>query len=137
MLGPEEADDVTQDIFVRAWQKLGLFRGDAAFGTWLYRVGINVILGRRAALAKQRERFIDAAEGAIDGTRAPRTTPVLAIDFERALERLPDGAREVFVLFDVEGYKHHEVADMLGITQGTSKSQLHRARMLLREHLDR
>lgn len=137
MLGPGDADDVTQDIFVRAWQKIGLFRGNSAFGTWLYRVGINVILGRRTALAKRRERFVRPAEHMIEDLPAPRASPGLAVDFERVIERLPAGAREVFVLFDVEGYKHQEIARMLGITPGTSKSQLHRARMLLREHLDR
>lgn len=136
MIGADEADDATQDVFVRAWQKLDTFRGDAAFGTWLHRVAINVILRRRARLGKRRERYrhdpvrVDRASGG-------RARPDLRVDLEAAIERLPDGAREVFVLYDVEGYRHREIADMLGVTPGTSKSQLHRARMLLREQLNR
>lgn len=134
MLGPEEADEVTQDAFVRAWTKLDGFRGDAAFGTWLYRLALNVILARRAELAKARKRFVDEEHvGEIARTGGPR--PDLGVDVGRALERLPDGAREVLVLHDVEGYKHEEIAVLLGINAGTSKSQLHRARMLMRTHL--
>ena len=134
MLGAEEADEVTQDAFVRAWTKLDGFRGEAAFGTWLYRLALNVILGRRAELGKVRRRFAPEA----DLSELPRSgepRPDLRVDFARAMERLPDGAREVMVLHDVEGYKHEEIAVMLGINAGTSKSQLHRARMLMRAHL--
>lgn len=134
MAGPDEADDLTQAIFVRAWRKLGTFRGEAAFGTWLTRLGINVILARRATLGSERQRF-DPAEGAAERLAGRPASPELAIDFEAAIARLPAGARQVFVLHDVEGYKHEEIAAMLGITTGTSKAQLHRARMKLREHL--
>ena len=134
MLGAEEADEVTQDAFVRAWTKLGGFRGEAAFGTWLYRLALNVILGRRAELGKARRRFAADTELA-DLPRPGEPRPELRVDFARAMARLPDGAREVLVLHDVEGYKHEEIAVMLGINPGTSKSQLHRARMLLRAHL--
>ncbi len=135
MLGPDHAEEVTQDAFVRAWEKVSTFRGDAAFGTWLYRLAVNVILGRRGELARRRARLSED-ERALHATPAARETPALRVAFEAALERLPDGAREVFVLHDVEGYKHEEIAGMLGVSAGTSKSQLHRARMLLRAHLD-
>jgi len=135
MLGSHEADEVTQDVFVRTWQKLGTFRGDAAFTTWLHRLAVNVVIERRRSYAIQRERISDD-ELAIE--RAAVTPPRrgdLAVDFEQALASLPDGAREVFVLHDVEGYKHREIAVLLDITSGTSKRQLHRARLLLRKRL--
>lgn len=133
MIGPEEADDVTQRSFVRAWEKLVQFRGEARFGTWLYQVALSVILRRRSKLGRRRER--DAGSDALQQLSGRRSRPDLAIDLESAMQELPAGAREVFVLHDVEGYKHREVAEMLDVTEGTSKSQLHRARMLLREHL--
>jgi RNA polymerase sigma-70 factor, ECF subfamily len=137
--GDEEAADATQEVFVRTWQKLGLFRGDSAFGTWLHRVAINVILARRTTLATRSKRFGEG-EGLEDVHLVASTkadTPELRLDFEVALKQLPGGAREVFVLHDVEGYKHEEIAGMLGVSVGTSKSQLHRARMTLRKHLER
>ncbi len=133
MIGDDEADEVTQDVFVRAWEKLRTFRGEAAFGTWLHRLAVNLILARRGALAVRRGR--DGGCDALDTLPGRSVTPELKMDFERAIRHLPDGARQVFVLFDVEGYRHEEIAGMLGITAGTSKSQLHRARMILREHL--
>lgn len=134
MLGAEHADELTQDVFVRAWQKLALFRGEAAFGTWLHRLAINVILGRRGEIARRRERFSDD-ESAFDRLSARPTSADVKLDFDAALQHLPDGAREIFVLHDIEGYKHEEIAQMLNISAGTSKSQLHRARMTLRQHL--
>jgi RNA polymerase sigma-70 factor (ECF subfamily) len=134
MLGAEHADDVTQDVFVRAWQKVGLFRGEAAFGTWLHRLAINVVLARRAELGKARDRFTDD-ETVFERLASRPASSEVRMDFEAALERLPRGAREVFVLHDVEGYKHEEIAELLHVTAGTSKSQLHRARMVLREYL--
>ena len=133
MIGDDDADEVTQDVFVRAWEKLRTFRGEAAFGTWLHRLAINLILSRRSARAVRRQRD-DGADRleTIAGHAAP---PELKMDFERAIQHLPEGARRVFVLFDVEGYRHEEIATMLEISVGTSKSQLHRARMILREHL--
>ncbi|HEX6939012.1 MAG TPA: RNA polymerase sigma factor [Longimicrobiales bacterium] len=134
MLAGAEADEVTQEVFVRAWKKLGTYRGDAAFGTWLHRVAINVVLTHRAVLARHRERFRGDA-GLAAATPARSARPDLRMDVEAAIAALPDGAREVFVLYDVEGYKHEEIAERLGIGVGTSKSQLHRARMLLRHYL--
>jgi RNA polymerase sigma-70 factor (ECF subfamily) len=134
LMGSEEADEATQDVFVRAWEKLGTFRGESAFGTWLHRLGVRVILTRRAARGTRHGRFVEDQD-LIERRETRRERPDLRMDFEAAIERLPDGAREVFVLYDVEGYKHEEIAELLGIAVGTSKSQLHRARMALRELL--
>ncbi len=136
MLSEDEADEITQDVFVRAWQKLATVRGEAAFGTWLHRLAVNVILARRAELATRRQRYHDD-DAPLELVSARHGGAEDAMDFEEALSRLPDGARQVFVLHDVEGYRHEEIAEMLGCVVGTSKSQLHRARMALRRHLDR
>jgi len=135
MLGSHDADEVTQDIFVRTWQKLGQFRGDSQFSTWLHRLAVNVVIERRRSFAIQRERMTDDPLALDMVTVAPARAD-LRVDFEAAIEQLPPGAREIFVLHDVEGYKHREIAAMLDITSGTSKRQLHRARMLLRKHLN-
>ena len=135
MLGPEEADDATQDVFVRAWQRLAQFRGDSAFGTWLFRLGVNVMLSRREVVATRRQRHVDD-DAVIDTLSSRDPSPELSLDFEAAMQRLPPGMRQIFVLHDIEGYKHDEIAAMLGIAQGTSKSQLHRVRMVLRKYLD-
>ena len=134
MLGSDQADEVTQDIFVRTWQKLGQFRGDSAFATWLHRLAINVVIERRRSYAIQRDRMTDDPS-ALDFVTVKPARADLTIDFEHAMEQLPPGAREIFVLHDVEGYKHREIAGLLDITAGTSKRQLHRARMLLRQQL--
>jgi RNA polymerase sigma-70 factor (ECF subfamily) len=133
MIGDGDADDVTQEVFVRAWRKLGQFRGESAFGTWLYRLAVNVILGRRAVIGSHRSRYSggDPAELPI---AARRQTHELRMDLEAAIQQLPRGARDVFVLHDIEGYTHEEIGEMLEVTAGTSKSQLHRARMALREY---
>jgi RNA polymerase sigma factor (sigma-70 family) len=135
MTGEDHADDLTQDVFVRAWSKLSTFRGEAAFGTWLHRLAVNVILARRTTLGTERGRY-DDSENVLDGVASRPHTAELSLDFEAAIERLPDGARQVFVLHDIEGYRHEEIADLLGIVPGTSKSQLHHARMALRRHLE-
>jgi RNA polymerase sigma-70 factor, ECF subfamily len=133
MLSPHEADDAAQEVFIRAWQKLHLFRGESAFSTWLHRVAVNLVLQRRQSQASYSTRFGADADGLDHPARGDR--PDLRMDFEAALHTLPDGARRVFVLYDVEGYTHEEIGDMLGISIGTSKSQLHRARMTLRQYL--
>ncbi|MBA2457951.1 MAG: RNA polymerase sigma factor [Gemmatimonadales bacterium] len=135
MLNDEDADEVAQDVFVRAWQKLGTFRGESAFGTWLHRLAINVILGRRETLGTRRKRYVDG-DVALELVPGRRTAPETAMDMEAAIGLLPDGARQVFVLHDIEGYRHEEIGRMLGLAAGTSKSQLHRARLALRRHLD-
>lgn len=136
MMGYEEAGEITQDVFVRAWQKIGTFRGEAAFGTWLYRLAVNVILGKRATYAIRRQRYV--ADDEVLETVPAKPAPVdMGMDFDTAIERLPEGARQIFVLHDVEGYKHEEIATQLGITSGTSKAQLHRARMMIRRTLNK
>ena len=136
MMGADHSEEITQDVFVRAWEKLGSFRGESAFGTWLYRLAINLILSRRSQLGTRRAREL-ADDEVLDALPARTSSPDSGLDFETALERLPDGARQVLVLHDVEGYKHEEIAGMLGVTAGTSKAQLHRARMILRRALGR
>lgn len=134
MAGPKDCDEITQDIFVRVWQKLGTFRGDAAFSTWLHRLAVNVIIERFRSAATSRMKLVDAGVvmEALPG-RAER--PDRRLQLDAALDHLPDGARQIFVLHDVEGYKHEEIASLLAISSGTSKAQLHRARMLLRKRL--
>jgi RNA polymerase sigma-70 factor (ECF subfamily) len=137
MAGPDAADELTQDVFVRLWQKLGTFRGESAFGTWLHRLAVNVIIERFRTLGTARERFLPDGETVLDGLAAssmPGRHDV-RMDLESAMKRLPPGARAVFVLHDIEGYRHEEIGDLLGVSIGTSKSQLHRARMTLRTHL--
>ncbi len=135
MVGEDVAEDLTQEVFIRVWQKLGTFRGEAQFGTWLHRLAVNHLLSRRATTRKQESRRREG-EGILERIAAPiRRRSVVAMDLESALRRLPAGAREVFVLYDVEGYTHEEIAELAGISVGTSKSQLHRARMLLRGYL--
>jgi RNA polymerase sigma-70 factor, ECF subfamily len=136
------AEELTQDVFVRAWQKLSLFRGDSAFGTWLHRLAVNVVLNSRKSEGRDRKRFggkdTEDDEDPIEARlMAPAVTPGLSIDLEQAIGMLPPGARKVFVLHDVEGFKHEEIAEQLSITTGGSKAQLHRARMLLRKALER
>ena len=136
MIGTELASEVTQDVFVRAWEKIGSFRGEAAFGTWLYRLALNLMLSRRGQLALRRSREVQSEE-LLESLPASGRSSEFGLDFETAIDRLPEGARHVFVLHDIEGYKHEEIARMLGVTSGTSKAQLHRARMLMRRTLGR
>jgi RNA polymerase sigma-70 factor, ECF subfamily len=134
MLSPGEADDATQDVFIRAWEKLRLFRGDAAFGTWLHRLAINLLLAKRQSGSRYRERF-QAGDPDVIPLAGRGDRPDLRMDFDAAIRSLPPGAREVFLLHDVEGFTHDEIAGMLNVSPGTSKSQLHRARMSLRQYL--
>jgi RNA polymerase sigma-70 factor (ECF subfamily) len=136
MLNPDEASEATQDVFVRAWQKIGQFRGESAFGTWLHRVAVNVLLARRRVLSLERERTA-GDETTLEQLPGRPAQSDLSVDFEAAIALLPNGARQVFVMHDVEGYKHEEIAELLGVTTGTTKAQLHRARMLLRGNLTR
>jgi RNA polymerase sigma-70 factor (ECF subfamily) len=130
-----KAEQATQDAFVRAWEKLDGFRGDAQFGTWLHRITVNVVLGEHRLL-KRWTTFEDAED---QGPRAELAVQAvdagLSRDLEHALARLPKGARTVLWLHDVEGYLHEEIAALTGIAVGTSKAQLHRARKLMKEHL--
>ena len=130
-----DADELTQDVFVRAWQRLGTYRGEAAFGTWLHRLAVNVILNWRRSEAGERRWIEDGAETEL--LAGHHSGGAESLDLEGAIAELPPGARQVFVLHDVEGFKHEEIAKMTGVTSGTSKAQLHRARMLLRAYLER
>jgi len=136
----QRAEELTQDVFVRVWEKLESFRGDSAFSTWLHRMAVNVVLNDRQAERRRRERHDDGIEdmdALPHGDVRPLPVPGLSIDLEAAIATLPPGAKKVFVLHDVEGYTHEEIAGMLGVTSGGCKAQLHRARMLLRQVLSR
>jgi RNA polymerase sigma-70 factor (ECF subfamily) len=135
----ERAEELTQDVFVRAWEKLPQFRGDSLFSTWLHRLAVNEVLNARKSDSRNRARQQhDDDDEDMDGFATPRqASPGDRVDLEAAIASLPPGARRVFVLHDVEGYKHEEIAEQLGVTAGGSKAQLHRARMLLREALTR
>ena len=131
-----EARRLTQDVFVRAWERLGLFRGESAFSSWLYRLAVNVVLADRRAAGRRLRRVALGGHAAPDAA-APGGWSEERLDLERAIAQLPPGARAVFVLHDIEGYAHEEIAAMTGIAAGTSKAQLHRARRLLRRALER
>ena len=128
-----EAEDCVQEAFIQAWNKMGKFRGDSAFSTWLHRIAVNSVLGRIRKSKREQER-IQAV--------AATTPPPLSTnddgelrDLSEAIDRLPEGARHVFLLHAVYGYSHDEAGSMLGIAAGTSKAQLHRARRLLAQQL--
>jgi RNA polymerase sigma-70 factor (ECF subfamily) len=130
------AEDMVQEAFVRAWSKLDLFRGDSKFGTWLHRLTVNVVLSDRRIRVKrlQREReMVDDVERTLVGDRD--VFAGLRKDLEAAIAGLPERARTVLVLYDIEGYRHKEIAEMTGMAVGSSKAQLHRARKLVREVL--
>jgi RNA polymerase sigma-70 factor (ECF subfamily) len=129
------AEQLTQDSFVRAWQKLGSFRGDSAFSSWLHRLTVNVVLENGRREQRRSAYFLEVEDGRKREAAAPAVTPDERFDLERAIAALPRGARAVLVLYDIEGYPQEEIAAMLGIAIGTVKAQLHRARRLLREAL--
>jgi RNA polymerase sigma-70 factor, ECF subfamily len=135
----QRAREMTQDVFVRAWEGLTAFRGDAAFGSWLHRIAVNAVLMDARADSRRRARVSPRDE--MDGEAADGFVPPidieLGIDLERAIAALPPGARRVFVLHDIEGYRHEEIARITGAAQGTLRAQLHRARKLLMEALSR
>jgi RNA polymerase sigma-70 factor, ECF subfamily len=142
MLGnPADAEDQLQEIFLSAHRKLDSFRGEAALGTWLYRLGMNQLLDYVRSRAARSGQLTDGLDDAsvlpdIAGHRLADRT-IERIDLERALAELPDGCRAAFVLHDVEGLEHREVSEVLGIAEGTSKSQVHKARLRLRGILSR
>jgi RNA polymerase sigma-70 factor, ECF subfamily len=131
------AEELTQDVFVRAWHQLGSYRGESAFSTWLHRVAINEVMGRFRSRGRRGRHESAEDLDLLDPVAGRSAGPGPAIDLDQAIAGLPDGARRVFVLHDVEGYQHDEIAQMTGIAVGTSKAQLHRARRLLRERLER
>jgi RNA polymerase sigma-70 factor (ECF subfamily) len=132
---PARAEELTQEAFVRAWEKLGSFRGSGEFGGWLRRLVINVVLAERRSRGRRLARETETED--VSRFRRPGEDPhpTSGLDLESAIAKLPPGARRVFVLHDIEGYRHDEIAKMLRVASGTSKTQLHRARKLLREAL--
>ena len=138
LVGRTEGEDLLQEVFLTAHRKLGLYRGDSSLGTWLFRLATNQCLDH---LRSKRARFAAMTDELDDEPVAPGPSVgavlgvVDRIDLERAMTSLPVGCRTVFVLHDVEGCEHQEIAEMLGIADGTSKSQLHKARMRLRAML--
>jgi RNA polymerase sigma-70 factor (ECF subfamily) len=129
------ARELTQDVFVRAWEKLDTFRGESAFSSWLHRLALNVVMMSFRTDSRRREVLLDDPE--LPETAAPRRDPEERLDLEKLIASLPTGARTVLVLHDIEGYEHREIARMLGIAEGTSKAHLFRGRRLLREALER
>jgi RNA polymerase sigma-70 factor (ECF subfamily) len=131
-----DGEDLAQEVFIQVYRKLDSFRGDSALGTWIYRLATNLCLDHL-----RRRRVAGRDLGPLDETvRPPASGPPLradAMDLERAITRLPAGYRAAFVLHDVEGFNHHEISGILGIAEGTSKSQVHKARLKLREYLTR
>lgn len=138
-----KAEQYTQDAFVRAWEKLSSFRGDSQFSTWMHRLTVNLVLGEHRLL-KRWVSFDDAAPATDDeddsgmpgeASAHPQAQLADRMDLERAIAKLPKGARAVLLLHDVEGYQHEEIATLTGIAVGTSKAQLHRARKLMKKML--
>jgi RNA polymerase sigma-70 factor (ECF subfamily) len=130
------AEELTQEVFVKAWRKLSTFRGESAFSSWLYPMAVNVAFSERRSRRRRDARIVSVEEPQLleKAPGAPRHEA--GFDLERALATLPPGARAVFVLHDVEGRTHEEIAALLNLAAGTSKAQLHRARRLLREALE-
>jgi RNA polymerase sigma-70 factor (ECF subfamily) len=129
------AEEMTQKAFLTVWEKLPHFRGESAFSSWLHRVAVNTVLADLRAENRRLQRVFGTEDPSLFET-APRTTTVgIRLDLEQAIAGLPPQARSVFVLHDVEGWQHDEIARELGVATGTSKAQLHRARKLLQEAL--
>ena len=128
-----EAEDCAQEAFIQAWNQLKKFRGDSAFSTWLHRIAVNSVLGRMRKSKREQDRIMAVAQSAPPTVTTADTGDMR--DLSEAVDRLPQGARHVFVLHAVYGYSHDETGDMLGIAAGTSKAQLHRAKRLLAQQL--
>ncbi len=134
-----EAEDLTQDVFIQLYRKVGSFRGDSAFTTWLHRLTVNQVLmhfrKRNVKFEKTTEEGVTPDQIVVGTSDPERMRVVDKIALENAIDQLPDGYKNVFVLHDVEGFEHEEVARILGCSVGTSKSQLHKARLKLRKLL--
>jgi RNA polymerase sigma-70 factor, ECF subfamily len=135
--GANDADDLLQDIFLLAYRKLGSFRGESSLGTWLYRLAMNhcldVLRSRQSRMGQQTDSLDQ--DGASEPTAVPALGAVSRIDLDRAIGKLPHACRAAFLLHDVEGFGHNEVGSILGISEGTSKSQVHKARLRIRSYL--
>src|SRR3954464_370194 len=132
-----EATELMQDVFIKAWRRLASFRGDSAFYSWLHRLAVNTMLENARGDRRRIARVLPMEDTSGLETAARPTGVDLKMDMEDAIASLPRGARLAFVLHDVEGYQHQEIAEQLGVSVGTIKAQLHRARRLLRERLER
>ena len=137
-----EAEDLTQEAFMQLFRKIGTFRGESAFSTWLHRMAVNVVLMRLRKKGLQIVPLEDTIETEEDSPRKEPGSPDLALEgsidrlqLQRAIEALPPGYRSIFVLHDVEGFEHNEIAELVGCSIGNSKSQLHKARLKLRDLL--
>lgn len=130
-----EAGELTQDVFVRCWQRIGTFHGDSRFSTWLHRVAVNVVLEHARSRNRREARVEPTGDPEILGSAATERSDDVRMDIERAIGELPPKARAVFILHDIEGYRHREIAQMTGSAPGTMRAQLHRARRLLMEAL--
>ena len=133
---PALAEELTQEVFVRAWRKLSSFRGESAFSSWLYPLAVNVALSERRSRRRRDARIVATEDPVALEPAPPMPAPEHGFDLAKALATLPPGARAVFVLHDVEGRTHEEIGVLLHVAPGTSKAQLHRARRLLREVLE-
>ncbi len=130
------AEECTQDAFVRAWESLSRFRGDSSFGTWVHRIAVNTVLERHRTQMRQAAWISHKDDEILESVPAPDSGPEHAMDLDQCIAELPAAARMVFVLFDVEGHSHEEIAEMTGLAVGTSKAHLHRARRMLRARLE-
>lgn len=131
-----DATELLQDVFVKAWRRLDTFRGDCAFASWLHRLAVNTMLESARSDGRRTARVLPMEDTSRLAGAARSSGIELKMDMENAIATLPRGARLAFVLHDVEGYQHQEIAEQLGVTVGTIKAQLHRARRLLRERLE-
>lgn len=136
-----EAEDLTQDVFIQLYRKIGSFRGDSAFTTWLHRMAVNQVLMHFRKKTVKFEKTTEEGETPVQivsGSNDPQKMQIVdKIALENAIKQLPEGYKNVFLLHDVEGYEHEEVAKILGCSVGTSKSQLHKARLKLRKLLQK
>ncbi len=131
----DSAEDVCQEVFVQLWQKIGNFRGESKFATWLHSVATNIVLGHLRKQKNWLQRIFSIEEQTVVESSVELTDEREASDLDDKIQLLPERARLVFVLFAVEGYRHEEIAKMLNMAVGSSKSQYHRAKTLLRESL--
>jgi len=130
------ATELMQDVFIKAWRRLETFRGDCAFGSWLHRLAVNTMLENARSDRRRSARVLSMEDTSLLPGAARSNSIDLKMDMEEAVASLPRGARTAFVLHDVEGYQHQEIAEQLGVSVGTVKAQLHRARRLLRARLE-
>lgn len=128
-----KANDLTQDVFVRVWKNINSFRGESLFSTWIYRITVNVVLIDKRTENNFTKRFTGFHSTLINKLSSKQNS--IKIDLENAIGKLPKQAKLIFIMHEIEGYKHEEIAEMLKISDGTSKAQLHRARKILRKEL--